>query len=72
MRDPAQHALALAVAQEARAPPLQLPEAPERLLAADNFRILKGMLTGSSRKGTFGPADLAEMLARARHEMVDG
>jgi pimeloyl-ACP methyl ester carboxylesterase len=37
----------------------QLPEAPERLLAADNFRILKGMLAGSARKGTFGPADLA-------------
>jgi pimeloyl-ACP methyl ester carboxylesterase len=37
----------------------QLPDAPERLLAADNFRILKGMLAGSARKGTFGPADLA-------------
>lgn len=31
----------------------QLPEAPERLLAADDFRMLKGMLTGSARKGTF-------------------
>jgi len=37
----------------------QLPDAPERLLAADNFRILKGMLAGSARKGTFKPADLA-------------
>ncbi len=37
----------------------QLPEAPERLLAADNFRVLKGMLRDSARKGTFRPADLA-------------
>jgi pimeloyl-ACP methyl ester carboxylesterase len=37
----------------------QLPEAPERLLAADNFRMLKGMLTDSARKGTFSKADLA-------------
>jgi len=36
----------------------QLPDAPERLLAADNFRILKGMLTASARKGTFRAADL--------------
>ncbi len=37
----------------------QFPEAPERLLAADNFRMLKGMLTGSARKGVFSPAVLA-------------
>jgi pimeloyl-ACP methyl ester carboxylesterase len=37
----------------------QLPEAPERLLAADNFRMLRGMLTDSARKGTFSKADLA-------------
>jgi len=37
----------------------QLPEAPERLLAADGFRMLKGMLTRSARKGTFPPAVLA-------------
>lgn len=37
----------------------QFPEAPERLLAADSFRVLKGMLADSARKGTFRPAVLA-------------
>ncbi|HET8575831.1 MAG TPA: alpha/beta hydrolase [Methylomirabilota bacterium] len=37
----------------------QFPEVPERVLAADNFRVLKAMLVGSARKGTFRPADLA-------------
>jgi len=37
----------------------QLPEAPERLFTADGFRMLKGMLTRSARKGTFPPTVLA-------------
>jgi pimeloyl-ACP methyl ester carboxylesterase len=37
----------------------QFPEAPEQLLAADNFRVLKGLLRDNARKGTFRPADLA-------------
>ena len=41
----------------------QFPEAPERLLAADNFRALKAMLADSARRGTFRPADLARYAA---------
>jgi pimeloyl-ACP methyl ester carboxylesterase len=37
----------------------QLPDEPERLLAAGNFRMLRGMLVNSARKGTFPPAVLA-------------
>jgi pimeloyl-ACP methyl ester carboxylesterase len=37
----------------------QFPDAPERLLAAGNFRALKGMLVDGARKGTFPPPALA-------------
>jgi pimeloyl-ACP methyl ester carboxylesterase len=36
----------------------QLPEAPETLLAADRFRLLKQFAYAQSRKGTFRPSDL--------------
>ena len=36
----------------------QLPELPEKLLAADNFRLLKAFAYAHARPGTFRPKDL--------------
>jgi pimeloyl-ACP methyl ester carboxylesterase len=38
----------------------QLPGAPEELLSADNFRLLKRFAYANSRKGTFTPTSLRE------------
>lgn len=37
----------------------QLPALPERLLAVGDHALLRRALTGTSRPGTFGPADIA-------------
>lgn len=54
----------------------QVPGLPERLMAADDFAIAKGMLTFTSRQGTFAQDDLARYVEawskpRALGAMID-
>ena len=54
----------------------QVPGLPERLMSADGFAVAKGMLTLTSREGTFSDADLARYVEawskpRAFTAMID-